>query len=102
MVIGIAAQEHHAAFHHRLGIDVGDPQAEDAGVKRNRPLHVAHLDHDMAELRQVESPCPAGGVIFGAVLRLRALQSFQIDDASGHAAGSFRWLIVNYQARRGT
>jgi len=49
MMVRVAAQENHAARHHRFGINVGDSQAEHLGVKSSGPFQVADLQHDMTE-----------------------------------------------------
>ena len=58
-MIGVAAQEHHAARHHLLGIDVGDLEAQHLGIEPHRALDIAHIEHDMADLADAERQ-PAG------------------------------------------
>ncbi len=54
VMVRVAAQKHHAARHHLLGIDVRDLQPEELGVEPGRPLHVAHVEHDMTKLADPE------------------------------------------------
>ena len=53
-MVRVAAQKDHAARHHRLGVRVGDLEAQNFGVEPGRALHVAHIENDMPELADAE------------------------------------------------
>ena len=83
VMVRVAAHEDHAAVHHRVGIDVRDPEAEDAGVEIDRALQVGDVEHDMADLADVEGQRPVRR-LRAQGLRLRARQRRIVDHAPGH------------------
>ena len=74
VMVGIAAQEGHAARHHLLRIDVGNLEAQHLGIKPHRARDIAHVDHDMANLADVKRQ---------AVRPLQFLQRIRIDHRVG-------------------
>jgi len=54
MVIGAEAQEHHAAGHHLLAIDVRDLHPQHIDVEVDGAGEVCHLQHHMADFADTE------------------------------------------------
>ena len=54
VMVGVAAQEDHAAGHHLLRIDVRNLEAEHLGVEPCGPLDVAHIENDVSQLADTE------------------------------------------------
>ena len=71
VMVAVAAQKHHAARHHLLGIHVGDQEAQHLGVEPGRALDLLHIEHDMPDLADTERqplrplhlPDPVGVVV---------------------------------------
>src|SRR4029079_2832864 len=58
VMVGVAAHEHHAARHHRLGIAIADLQPQHLGVEAHRRLEIADVQHHVADLLQLELTHP--------------------------------------------
>ena len=54
VMVGVAAQKHHAARHHLLGIDVGDLEPQHLGIEPRRTFDILHIEHDMPDLADAE------------------------------------------------
>ena len=54
MMVAVAAQEHHAARHHRAGIDVRHLEAQHLGVEAPGTVEISHIDDRMADLANSE------------------------------------------------
>ena len=54
VVIRVAAQEHHAARHHLLGIDVGNAKPQHLDIEPRRALDIADIQDDVPDLADLE------------------------------------------------
>ena len=54
VVIGIAAHEHHAAFHHLVRVDIRHAKAEHAGVEAHAAIEIRHVEHHVPDLVDLE------------------------------------------------
>jgi len=54
VMIGVEAQEDHAARHHAVGIAIAHPQPEHVGVEAHRGLEVGDVEHHVTELAKLE------------------------------------------------
>ena len=85
VMVGVAAQERHAAGHHGLGIDVRDLETEDPGVEVDRPPDVLHHQHHVADLPDLEGH-PRGRRRIAERANLRRLHPVMVDHASRHGS----------------
>jgi len=54
VVVGVAAQEHHAAGHHFFRVHIGDLKPEHLDIKPGRAFDILHVQHDMPDLADAE------------------------------------------------
>jgi hypothetical protein len=54
VMVGIEPEEDHAAGHHDIGVAVAHLEAEDARVEGHRALEVGDVEHDVADLAELE------------------------------------------------
>src|SRR5439155_13318617 len=54
MMVGVAAQKHHASGHHVLGIYIGNFETEHLRVEFRGKFEVRYSKHDMADLADVK------------------------------------------------
>src|SRR5215471_13434522 len=57
VMIRVAAEEDHAARDHAVRIAIAHEQAQHAGVEANGRVEIAHVEHDVTDLGELEADC---------------------------------------------